>query len=96
MKQILPIFMFIVARAMAIRRWIESVSADSVRFSEVIDASNLSAGKVWIAGLLSDLGMKLLRFQIFFDCRSSAYNCPDPHAEVKRYTENRKNDCQVQ
>jgi hypothetical protein len=32
----------------------KSVRAESVRISEVIDATDLSSGKAWIAGLLSD------------------------------------------
>jgi hypothetical protein len=51
----------------AIRRWIESGSVESVRISEVIDATNLSTGKVWIAGLLSDLELRQTKDFYSFD-----------------------------
>jgi hypothetical protein len=44
----------VVAWAEAIRGWMERQRLESVRISEIIDATNLTSGKVWIAWLLSD------------------------------------------
>jgi hypothetical protein len=57
----------IAAWAMAIRRWMERQGLESVRISEVIDATDLSRGKVWIAGLLSDLSLQQTKDFYSFD-----------------------------
>jgi hypothetical protein len=57
----------IAAWAMAIRRWMERHGLESVRISEVINTTNLSSGKVWIAGLLSDLGLQQTKDFYSFD-----------------------------
>jgi hypothetical protein len=44
----------IAAWAEAIRGWMQGQGLESVRISEVVEETNLSSGKVWIAGLLSD------------------------------------------
>jgi hypothetical protein len=51
----------IAAWANAIRLWMESVSVESVSIGETIKETNLSAGKVWLAALLSDLELHQTR-----------------------------------
>ncbi len=57
----------IAAWAMAVREWLKRQGLESISISEVIDATNLSAGKVWIAGLLSDLELRQTRGFYSFD-----------------------------
>jgi hypothetical protein len=51
----------------AIRLWMESGSVESVSIREIIKETNLSAGKVWIAGLLSDLELRQMKDFYSFD-----------------------------
>jgi hypothetical protein len=48
----------VAAWAEAIRGWMERQGMESVRVSEVVEETNLSSGKAWIAGLLSDLSLQ--------------------------------------
>ena len=57
----------VAAWAKAIRGWMERQGLESVRISEIIDATNLSGGKVWIAGLLSDLSLQQTKDFYSFD-----------------------------
>ncbi len=55
------------AWADAIQLWMESGRMESVSIGEVIDATSLSTGKVWIAGLLSDLELHQTKDFYSFD-----------------------------
>jgi hypothetical protein len=48
----------VAAWAEAIRGWMKSIRAESVSIGEIIRETELSATKVWIAGLLSDLSLQ--------------------------------------
>ena len=53
------------AWAEVIRGWMDLVRVDSISINEIIRETNLSATKVWIAGLLSDL--ELQQTKDFYD-----------------------------
>jgi hypothetical protein len=57
----------VAAWAEAIRGWMQRQGMESARVSEVVEETNFSSGKVWIAGLLSDLSLQQTRDFYSFD-----------------------------